>query len=153
MRLGSLCFAISFALILAGCGGGGGGSTALPVAAPGAPASTGQVVKAKATLVIPNAAHSQLRAGKFVSPSTNGVSVVTYAHTDTKHATPLATVVTDVSGTSPACTTTSNGRTCTVGLGGPVGSDDFVFNLYDTAPSSGTIPTSAKLLGTAGVTQ
>jgi virginiamycin B lyase len=35
---------------------------------------------------------------------------------------------------------------------GPVGSDDFVFNLYDTAPTAGAIPNTAHLLGNAAVT-
>jgi virginiamycin B lyase len=156
MRIGALCIAVSFTLFATACGGGGGGGSALPSTtsiAPGQPPTSAQSVHATAELVIPNTPTSSQARPRFVSASTNGVSVTTYAHSDTNHTTPLATVVTDVSSTSSACTPASGaGRTCNVNVQGPVGSDDFVFNLYDAAPVSGAIPNTAHLLGTAGVT-
>jgi streptogramin lyase len=81
------------------------------------------------------------------------VQVVSFAHSDTNHTTPLGTAVTDVSGGSGACVASGGSRTCTVAVSAPPGNDDFVFTLYDTAPSSGVIPPAAHVLGTAGVTQ
>jgi streptogramin lyase len=106
-------------------------------------------------MVIPNASASSATARKpaFVSPSTNGVVVTTYAHSDSAHQSPLATSVTDVSSGSGACATGAATRTCTISSTAPLGTDDFAFVLYDTAPAGGTIPAAAHILGTAGVTQ
>ncbi len=89
----------------------------------------------------------------FVSSSANGALVTTYAHSDTNHTTPLGSSATNISSSSSACTTVSGGRNCTISIAAPAGNDDFVFGLYDTAPVSGVIPSTAHELGIAGVTQ
>ena len=106
-------------------------------------------------MVIPTATAGAANARRpaFVSPSTNGVQVTTYAHSDANHTTPLATTVTDVSNGSGACVGGAGSRTCTVAITAPAGSDDFVFVLFDMAPASGAIPPAAHVLGNAGITQ
>jgi len=89
----------------------------------------------------------------FVSPSANGAVATTYAHSDTAHTTPLGSSTTDISAGSGACTTVSGGRSCTIGITAPAGSDDFVFTIYDAAPVSGAIPATAHVLGVAGATE
>jgi streptogramin lyase len=145
---------------MAGCSGGGGGASAIVPPSAGNPGgnpggNTTPTAKVRVSLVIPKPAPSTTGKSRrlFVSPSTNGVSVTTFAHSDTTHSTPLATAVTNVSATSNACTSGTNGRTCTVAISAPVGTDDFVFALFDTAPVGNAIPASAHELGTAGVTQ
>lgn len=148
--------AVFAAFTAAGCSGGKGGS-ALPQAAPvptSAAQTSGSTANVSMNMVIPapTVGTTASRRPAFVSPSTNGVTVTVYAHSDTGHTTPLATSVTNVSSGSNACTGTGS-RTCTVAVVAPVGSDDFVFVLYDTAPVNGAIPGSAHILGNAGVTQ
>jgi len=106
-------------------------------------------------IIIPNAAARRAFARRpaFVSPSTNGVQVVAFAHSDTNHTTPLGTAVTDVSSGSNACTLMAGSRSCTVNGIAPPGDDDLVVTLFDMAPVSGAIPAGAHVLGTAGVTQ
>ena len=153
MRLGVVAIAIALCSSLLGCNSGGGISALAPrTTTPGSSSRT--LVKMK--MIIPKATlgSSSRRRPAFVSPSTNGVQVVTYAHSDTNHTMPLATAVTDVSSGSLACTPAMAGsRSCTVEILAPAGVDDFVFALYDMAPVSGAIPAGAHELGTAGVTQ
>lgn len=105
-------------------------------------------------LLIPNAAPATAaRKRAFVSASTNGVLVTTYAHSDTNHTNPLAEVATNVASPSPACTGGTSGRTCNVQVTAPAGDDDFVFGLYDESPVGGAIPATAHELGLATVTQ
>jgi streptogramin lyase len=152
MRTVIFAIAIGCEILVTGCSSGGGKS-ASPIPQPVAGAANAASVTVK--MVIPNTSVTSATTRKpaFVSPSTNGVSVTTYAHTDTNHATPLGTSVTDVSAGSSACTATAGARSCTVSLTTPPGPDDFVFSLYDTAPVNGAIPAAAHLLGSAGITQ
>jgi streptogramin lyase len=148
--------AVFVSLTLAACGGGSKGASTLPQATPtSASEANGKTANVSAQIMIPAAAAgtASTRRPAFVSPSTNGVQVTVYAHSDTNHTTPLATTVTNVSSGSNACTGGAGSRTCTVAVTAPAGSDDFVFVLYDTAPVNGAIPGSAHILGNAGITQ
>ena len=121
----------------------------LPAGPNGAALKSGNVAF---RIVIPNAPPSGSNKRRaFVSPSANGAQVTTYAASNETAA--LATTVADISSTSSACTSGTSGRTCTITISAPAGSDYFVFALYDAAPVSGAIPASAHELGVAGVTQ
>jgi streptogramin lyase len=153
MRLGAVVVAIALALSVSACSGGRGTSALMPAAPAGQPPSSGTRVVMK--MIIPKAASasSHRRRPTFVSPSTDGVLVVSYAHSDTNHTTALGTAVTDVSNGSAACAPAAASRSCSVNIVAPAGVDDFVFTLYDMAPVNGAIPAAAHELGTAGVTQ
>jgi streptogramin lyase len=151
MRFGALKMAIVLSISVTGCGGGG--STV-----PAPRASDASTAKVTVKMVIPKASTTSStstvrRRPAFVSPSTSGVLVTAFAHSDTNHQTPLGTAVTDVSSGSTACTASAASRTCNVAITAPPGTDDFVFTLFDMAPVNGAIPAGAHVLGTAGVTQ
>lgn len=151
MRLRIFCAAFC-ALAAASCAGGSQSGSPLPRT----PGSTNRPAEGnvRMSLVIPNPpAQSNARARRqFVSPATQGVTIVVYAHSDTTHSSPLATNVANVSSASGGCTAGTSGRTCTIALNSPAGNNDFVFTLYDAAPSGGAIPASAHELGVADVT-
>ena len=151
MRLPRLC-AVFCAFTLASCAGGGSQpGSSLPSTGTPHQSLAGNV---RVSLVIPNrSAQANARVHRqFVSPATQSVSVVVYAHTDTTHSSPLATNVANVSSGSSGCTSGTAGRTCTIALSSPAGNNDFVFALYDAAPVNGAIPPSAHELGMADVT-
>jgi streptogramin lyase len=150
MRKLSFWLAVIFACNLAGCGAGSGSSPSAFAPASGGSNTANVTFK----ILIPDApAAGSAKHRAFVSPSANGALVTAYAHSDTSHATPLASVATNISSSSSACTAVSGGRSCTVSVTAPAGDDDFVFGLYDTAPANGAIPSTAHELGIAGVTQ
>lgn len=107
---------------LIGCAGGGGSASA-PDARP--PASTG-----RALLTIPAPAPAAARRAQFISPSASSVVIGVRGEPPT---------TSDISATSPLCTTGSGGRTCTVPLTAPIGSDIFSFTLYDGANGTGNV--------------
>jgi len=125
---------IALAALVAACSGGGSGTHAT---VPGSGA--GASVAGKAVLTIPNrTASSAKRTPKFVSASAVSVAVSINGGTPT---------YTDVSTSSTACTSSASGRTCTIPLNAPAGSDTFTFSLYDQANGAG------NLLGTGSVSQ
>jgi len=149
MRAISFCVVLTLILGLVDCGGSGAGAGG---AAPVATSGGGNAGAIAFRILIPNAAPgSSGKRRAFVSPSANGAMVTTYAASNENA--PLATAVTDISSSSSACTSGSGGRTCTVTVSAPAGSDYFVFALYNEAPSNGAIPSGAQELGVAGVTQ
>ncbi len=152
MRANVIGIAAVVLLAFTACGGQGGGDGAVPPA-PRTPlgAASG---KAAFTIAIANPRPSASQGARpaFVSPSTNGVQVLVYAHSDTSHTAARGPAVTDVPPGSRAGTSPGSPLTGTLNVGAPAGNDDFVFTLYDTAPSGGTIPASAHILGVAGVT-
>lgn len=88
-----------------------------------------------------------------IADNTAGIQVVAYANGDRKS--PLGTVVANISPGAPKCGASDpyGGRTCTIALQAPPGSDDFVATTYDRPPSGGTIPAAAKQLGYGVTTQ
>ena len=144
--------ALITASFLAACGGGGAGSSA-PAVNQQAPAAA-KSAPAQFTISIPNrssAAH--VRKPMFVSSGTNGLSVsVAFASAPS---TSVGSSVIDVSSASSSCTAGSGGRTCSIYVNAPVSpsgtSDVFTFTSYDTAPASGAIPSSAKVLAIGSV--
>ena len=92
------------------------------------------------------------RRPERISPAANGVAITVYFHSDVKHATIVGSEAFDVSASSPICTSSPIGRTCTLDVPAPIppsgDSDDVSVQTYDSAPSAGGFPPSAKLLDT-----
>lgn len=139
----SLWFACVAAL-LAGCAGTAGSGTPVPANA----ASS----KLHAVVVVParTRRHSGAsRRARFVSPSSEGLTIVSYPH-GSAHESGAAVV--DISPNSALCTAApSGGRTCTVDAPAPAGDDDIDFTDYDQAPAGGAIPSTAHVLSVASL--
>jgi beta-lactamase class C len=142
------------ALTVAGCSGSAtGGST------PGRPSGSGSgsgSSNTALTVTVPGrASTSSARRALFVGAATNGATVVA---TDHVSGSPVLSTTIDLSATSSACVPNSSdgSRACTFALGlAPTAANDsydITVTTYDTAPSGGTIPSSAKKLATGVVT-
>jgi hypothetical protein len=108
---------------LTACGGGGASSPA--------PRTATAEQSGKVTLAIPAATPaSALRSPKYISPSALSIAIAVSG---------AATVVADISVTSPDCTTTQNGRSCTIPLVAPAGHDTFTFTQYAAANATGAV--------------
>jgi hypothetical protein len=113
----------SLAAALAGCGGGGNST------APSTPRATTDA--GAFVLTIPAAATAAAsRAPKYVSASAVSLSITVNGG---------AATVADISVTSPNCTTTQTGRSCTVPLTAPSGRDTFTITQYDAANATGHV--------------
>jgi virginiamycin B lyase len=143
------------ALLLAGCGGAANG--VVPAAGNGnGAAGTHSKAAVRVRVRIPAAAHTSnghLRHMHFISVSTNALKAQIYPPNSTHGpSTLIATFVTDLSGTSTACTPNSDGsRSCTFTIAAPPPADDFVFTTWNQAPVDGLIPAAAKQLAAANV--
>jgi hypothetical protein len=133
------------ASILAACGGGGSSNAG---GAPATlPAQKSVTTAGSIVLFVPNQSasaaassatiSSETRKALFVSPSSSSLGVSINGATAT---------YTDVSTTSTVCAAASGGRTCTIPLTAPVGSDTLALSLYDGAAGAG------KLLATGSGT-
>lgn len=106
-------------------------------------------MKVTATVELPGQTTSaDKRRPQFVSPSTNGATLVAKDHTT--GATVLSNTYNFSSG-SGSCTT-STPRSCTMSFFIVPGNYDWTLTLYDQAPSGGTIPGTAKALGISQTT-
>lgn len=148
--------ALIASLSLTACGGGGGGGASATGVVPApqptstAQAPTGQAVKVIATVDLPTqTTSSDKRRPYFVSPSTNGATLVAKDHTS---GTTILSVTYDFSSGSGLCTTSSP-RSCTMSFSIVPGNYDWTLALYDQAPSGGSIPGTAKALGISQITQ
>ncbi len=114
---------VACGLALSGCGGGGGSSAPSPhVSAQQA----GRVV-----LAIPAATPASVaRTPKYISPSAVSIAIAVAG---------AATIVADISPSSPDCTTTQSGRSCTIPLVAPAGHDTFTFTQYAAANATGAV--------------
>jgi streptogramin lyase len=146
MRNHRLFFALA-TIALTACSGGGGSAT--PPANPAHPAA--KTATASIRLLVPGqsgTASAKRRHALFVASTTAGLTVSVFTSPRAQHPTAIAQASFDVSASSPNCTTTANGRTCTLVIPLPAtGTDDFVLTSFDAAPQSGTIPTAAHQLG------
>ena len=126
-----LVFAV-LTLVIAGCGGGGS-NTLRPAGTSSAATSAPQ--GAQSVTITIGGAHQTTASGKrhpaYISASMQSVSVAANGGTPVIQ----------------ACTSA-----CSVTLGVPYGSNTFVVNTYDQAPSNGAIPQSANLLSTGSAT-
>lgn len=143
---------------LAACSGGGGsGGTVTPTTHTPA---THTPATLHLHLAVPAGSVATAKTRPLrISPAVMGVGVVVYFHSDATHNTPVGSAAYDVSASSPLCTAGANGsRSCAFDVPAPVpnagDSDDVIITTYDTAPSGGVIPPSAKALdqGTINVT-
>ena len=116
-----------FALVLLASCSGGGSSAPQHV-----PASVGPLSSGVVSLTIANGSVSSAKQRRpaFVSPSASSVGVSVNGS---------APAYSDISSTSPACVPVSGGRTCTVPVMAPAGSDTFAITTYDGASGSGTV--------------
>jgi streptogramin lyase len=133
--------ALTALALLAGCSGGGSASPAAPATTAAAPGlqSTGRV-----TFAISSGAAATIVLGRkpqFVSPAATSVGIAVNG---------AAATFSDVSSTSPNCTTSGGTRTCTIGISAPAGSPLLAITLYDAA--NGTGPVLAQGSATPSVT-
>ena len=126
-RLAAIVLAV--ALTLTACGGGG---TSVPAAH-----SSSALVAGKLVLTIANATAANARKPQYISQSAVSVSITVNGG---------AAQIGDISATSPNCTTSAGGRTCTVPLQAPVGNDTFAIAQYDGPNATG------HLLGSGAAT-
>lgn len=117
--------ALGVMVLCAGCGGGGSAAKSLAPAAPAGPATAGSL-----TLVMAagGATASTARKPQFVSPSSSSVGVRVNGGTAT---------FSDVSSSSPNCTTANNTRTCTIAVTAPAGTPTILVDLYDGPNGTG----------------
>jgi hypothetical protein len=128
---------VATAALLAGCGGGGGSSSLAPPQQQGS--STAQYPTSK--LVISFAAgtssSSNVRAPKYVSPSTTQlrVTVNTINGTAAPSGAPFdTTTALSTTGGSPNCTISGGTETCTISVITPPGSVNYTFSAEDATP-------------------
>jgi len=132
--VGRALAATLLAFALADCSGGG--------AAPGAttPSSVAGSLELRFPATAPAASTSASKIRpQFLSPSTESVSIAISGV--------AAPIIANVANNSPDCTTTGNGRTCTIAITAPPGNVTFTVTLYDGANGTG------KKLGTGTATQ
>jgi virginiamycin B lyase len=135
---------------LAACGGGGGHSSSLPPTRPlpeTQPSSTPAAATDMSFVVdIPSTApQSAARKRNYVSASTQSVTIGLQGG---------ATLgAFDVSSTSKLCSSTSIGRSCTIAVTAPAGSDTFVIKAYDQQNGGGTLLESGNVVQTVSASQ
>lgn len=136
----------SFAALLIGClaaaCSGGGGSSSLPAAPHGSTPAVRQNVAF--TITVPAAVTSAARSPKYVSASTQSVSVV---ETDGAASASPAVVQNTTPG-SPNCTSAGSGTSCTITVQANVGSDSFAVKTYDQTNAGGNLLSSGTVSGT-----
>jgi hypothetical protein len=124
-----LALAVTTAL-LAGCGGGGHSTTTIPHVTP----NTGGRGAATFRITIPKRpAGSTTRSPKYVSSATQSLAVVVTPSGGTAG----NPQVFNVGSSSPNCTPSSNGISCTIAIDAPPGSDSFDFTAYDQQNATG----------------
>lgn len=132
--------AMLFGCLVAACSGGGGSS--LPAAPQGSTPQRAQSVAF--SIKIPPAVSTAARSPKYVSASTQSVSIVETDGT----ATPSPAVVANTAPTSPNCTTASGTTTCTISVNANVGTDSFLVKTYDQPNAAGNLLSSGTVHGT-----
>ena len=116
----------------------GGGASSGPTAVPSTTLVAGKVV-----LTIPQSTSAAARKPQYVSPSAVSLSTMVNGGTPT---------IADISSSSPDCTTSEAGRTCTIPLMAPAARDTFVFSQYDAPNATGHLLAAATVISvvTAG---
>jgi hypothetical protein len=138
----ALALSVFLVALLAACGGGGGAGSSLPAAA-ASPAATPQSSPAKATgtatfaIFIPSASAMQKARPNYVSPNTEyaGITLTEVAGSPVPSPTPM---VVNLTSSSPYCTTSSSGTTCTTTATYPVGADAWTIALYGSGGVTST---------------
>lgn len=145
--------ACAVAVCLSACGGGGtssSGTPALPGSAstPAARASAGPTAQATFRIDAPSGATSSsnarsiaARTPKYVSSATQSVSIALQGQSP-----PLA--VANISPTSPGCTSSVAGTSCTVNVIAAIGQDTFVVTAYAGTNGTGSVLSTATVVQT-----
>jgi len=131
-----------FALTLSACGGGGGGGASLPVttAQPPSQAPPSAQATAKIVVTIP----PKKTVGKYVSASTQSMTIGLVSGTAT---TPLSEV--DLTLGSPGCAGVAGGGiVCTVLVEAPLGADTFSVTAYDQTGAKGNVLSTGNIAAT-----
>jgi len=123
--------ALIIALTLAACGGGGTSTPAVH--------TSSALVAGKFVLTIANATAAATRKPQYISQSAVSVSITANGG---------AAQIGDISASSPNCTASAGGRTCTVPLQAPVGNDTFAIAQYDGANATGHLLGSGTAMAT-----
>lgn len=135
--------ACALAALLSACGSSGG-SGPLPAQSTSPPVTT-QSANVEFTFTIPalasasSATSSSVRRPMDFTASTQSVTVAIGTRV-------LETA--DVSAASPICKTSSSGRSCTVGVNAPSGTDQFIVTAYDQANGAGNAIAQATVQAT-----
>ena len=137
MRKPATLLALALALLTSGCGGGGHSSVLPAPAQPGHP--VGQNEHVKFTFTIPNKTSTASRRAETISPSTQSIGVTVNSGTEQ---------IFDAQATSPGCSVTESGITCTVTIDAAVGTDTFVVHAYSGAGGTGAILDSTTFTST-----
>lgn len=126
--------ALALSTLIATACGGGHGTVTPPAQSASAAQRNGNALFA---LTIPNAAQTQAGGRKpaFVSPSTLSGTIQVNGGTVTQL---------DLGSGAPNCSSYPGGRSCTIGVAAPIGSDTFSLVLYD-GPYSGGMHTGTAL--------
>jgi len=135
---------LAVAALATGCGGGGSNS-ALP-ASPNAPVQSGPGRGAAAfTITVPNATTGAgVKRPAYISSNTMSVSIV---ETDGTSA-PLPAVVANLTPTSPNCSATAGGTSCSIVVPANAGSDTFVVTAFDALNAGGDQLSTGTLVAT-----
>jgi uncharacterized repeat protein (TIGR03803 family) len=124
VKRAALALALVASLAAGGCSGGGSGVT---------PHSGGSGSALQGSLKIQvggSQARAHERRTKYVSPSASSIQIAVTSE---------APVIADISSTSPNCTATEGGRTCSVGVTAPSGSVTFTVTIYDGPKATGNV--------------
>jgi sugar lactone lactonase YvrE len=116
-------YASALAMIASGCSGGGNPSPTSP--------SSALLDGAISLAIPPRSTPASSRHVDFISPLATSVTIAI---------TGAPTVVADVSATSPNCAaTTGGGRSCTIAIKAPHGTDTFTVTIYAGAGGTGAV--------------
>jgi len=135
---------LAVAALATGCGGGGSNS-ALP-ASPNAPVQSGPGRGAAAfTITVPNATTGAgVKRPAYISSNTMSVSIV---ETDGTSA-PRPPVVANLTPTSPNCSASAGGTSCSIVVPANAGSDTFVVTAFDALNGGGNKLSTGTLVAT-----
>lgn len=137
MRKPATLLALAIALVTSGCGGGGHSSVLPAPVQPGHPVAQNERVKF--TFTVPNKTSTASRRAETISPSTQSIGVAVNSGTEQ---------IFDALPTSPGCSVTESGTTCTVTIDAAVGTDTFVVHAYSGAGGTGAILDSTTFTST-----
>ena len=134
----------ALASLLAACGGGSAPSSSGAITIP--PTQNSVTTNGSVVLFVPSkttsAASTATRKALFVSPSASSLGISTNGGT---------IAYTDVSATATVCVAGNGGRTCTIPLTAPVGTDTLALTLFDGANGAGKLLATGSGTTTAAV--
>jgi hypothetical protein len=112
--------------------------------------TTNATAKTTLRLVVPSSTTTNVkrRHALSIAYNTAGLVITIYKSPAATYPTPVYQKTVDVSTASSLCSSQAGGgRTCTISIAAPTGTDDFLAATYDLAPVSGAITAAAHGLG------